>query len=225
MWRNVLNDANPKEELLGNLREANSNPARDANVLRNEDPLVNPDQRNNPQQDDPNPQTLQLLQVIANALAGQRGPQAECVLKEGVELHGTYLKEEKVVQVERYKLVDSYPVEEASDERYDALLLKRTFQIIDDLDQDSNVDPIMPLETASRTWEEKLDNMCKEIETLNPQVQSNAYVLEMYYKMGDLMSERCWRGEDREKLYQRITRSKERTNMGTRFFRSIVEGG
>ncbi|CAG8772690.1 21982_t:CDS:1, partial [Gigaspora rosea] len=77
MWRNVLNDANPEEELLGNLREVNGNPARDANVPGNEDPLVNPDQRNNPQQDDPNPQTLQLLQVIANALAGQRGPQAE----------------------------------------------------------------------------------------------------------------------------------------------------
>ncbi|CAG8710711.1 10072_t:CDS:2, partial [Gigaspora rosea] len=71
---NVLNDANPEEELLGNLSEANGNPARDANVHRNEDPLVNPDQWNNLQQDDPNPQTLQLLQVIAIALAGQRGP-------------------------------------------------------------------------------------------------------------------------------------------------------
>ncbi|CAG8766950.1 11180_t:CDS:2, partial [Gigaspora rosea] len=39
MWRNMLNDANPKKELLENLRK--------------------------------------LLQVIANALAGQRGPQAE----------------------------------------------------------------------------------------------------------------------------------------------------
>ncbi|CAG8570455.1 25880_t:CDS:2, partial [Gigaspora rosea] len=64
MWRNVLNDANPEEELLGNLREANGNPARDANIPRNEDPLVNPDQWNNPQQDDPNPQTLQLLQQV-----------------------------------------------------------------------------------------------------------------------------------------------------------------
>ncbi|CAG8749245.1 16737_t:CDS:1, partial [Gigaspora rosea] len=56
--RNVLNDANPEEELLGNLRETNGNPARNANISRNEDPLVNPDQWNNLQQDDLNSQTL-----------------------------------------------------------------------------------------------------------------------------------------------------------------------
>ncbi|CAG8486471.1 25040_t:CDS:2 [Gigaspora rosea] len=56
-----------------------------------------------------------------------------------------------------------------------------------DLDQGSNVKPIMPIETT-----------------------------------GDLMSERCWSREAREKLCQRLTSSKGGTNVGDIFLGSIV---
>ncbi|CAG8764234.1 6061_t:CDS:1, partial [Gigaspora rosea] len=71
---NILNDANSKEELLENVSEVNSNQARDVNIPWNEDLLVNPNQQNNPQQNNSNPQTLQLFQIIAIAFAGPREP-------------------------------------------------------------------------------------------------------------------------------------------------------
>ncbi|RIB28100.1 hypothetical protein C2G38_2158852 [Gigaspora rosea] len=63
---------------------------------------------------------------------------------------------------------------------------------LQDLDQGSNMELIMPIETTSRKWEEKLDNICREIKTLNTQVQSNAHVLEL---------ERRVSIEDRKRVY------------------------
>ncbi|CAG8832885.1 35069_t:CDS:2, partial [Gigaspora margarita] len=98
---------------------------------------------------------------------------------------------------------------ERSDKRSKAQQIHENMPVyLQYLNQDNDVEPIMPIETASRTWEEKLHNICEEIETLNPRVQSNAQVLEVYYKIGDLMSERCWSGDARGKLCQRLTKSK-----------------
>ncbi|CAG8785441.1 4836_t:CDS:1 [Gigaspora margarita] len=66
---------------------------------------------------------------------------------------------------------------------------------LQDLNQNTEIEPIMPIETIGRTWEKKLDNVCEEIEAINPRIQSNAHVLEVYYKLGDLMAERGWNKE------------------------------
>ncbi|CAG8839148.1 43762_t:CDS:2, partial [Gigaspora margarita] len=119
-------------------------------------------------------------------------------------------------------IIDTYPVEEMSDERYDALLLARALRVVDNLfearikarenirksqqEQKWRHDQQHPLQSFE--IEEKLDNVCEEIEAINPQIQSNAHVLEVYYKLGDLMAERDWNKEVRKVLCQWLTDSK-----------------
>ncbi|CAG8538004.1 932_t:CDS:2, partial [Gigaspora margarita] len=56
---------------------------------------------------------------------------------------------------------------------------------LQDLNQNTEIEPIMPIETIGRTWEEMLDNV-----------------------FSDLMAERGWNKEVQKELYQQLTDSK-----------------
>ncbi|CAG8672754.1 4842_t:CDS:2, partial [Ambispora leptoticha] len=77
-----------------------------------------------------------------------------------------------------------------------------------DLDRPVGFGPVLPVEVAGATWNEKLIQACDDVENLNPRAQFNAHVLETYYKVGSLLFEFGWGDEARKRLAQQLPGSK-----------------
>lgn len=69
-----------------------------------------------------------------------------------------------------------------------------------DLDREEPRDFVLPPEVPGETWDEKLDRSCRDILSLNAQGKSNSQILEAYYQMGSVLTEKGWSDVSRKKF-------------------------